>query len=694
MGKTTGKITRNMIRRWSFIGAVLALFAVSPLCAPPLVAGQSSKAPPNPASKPSSHPSSSAASDSSSNRSSDAKPAPNVSANPAGVTVPPDQLIQYLNQSIDLYHQTTIQQQIANQPQEQLLLYDNRQLATQSVQLAFQFAREQLEIMSADAASAPAARAAPSGSQQYNSLSQMLATIEKNLQSTQAEQAGDARKLAAATGAKRAELQSTIAELQGEIALAEARRDAVRNMLDFVGNSAKTGLSVNELRAEIDALASSVPAAGIAANASGQSRAAQPFSLTDGKAAPSNIWDLFADLFGLSAKLHSVNAMIADTNALLNTSNGLRAPFVARLRELSRQGNALAAEADTADRSQLAQERQQLDAIAAQFRHLAGAVIPLSKQRVLLDLYRKNLGSWRDVVYSQYKSDARGLAYRLGALAVLFAFVWGLSELWRRGVYRYVHEPRRRHQFLLIRKFTFWLVIALIVVLTFASKLGSFVTFAGLLSAGLAVALSTVLVSVIGYFFLIGKYGIRVGDRIEVSGIRGEVIEIGLARFHVMEIGAGDAPTGRVVAFSNSVVFQPTAGLFKQIPGAAFAWHEVTLTLPRDADFGAIKKNLLGAVESVLRDYHEQIESVYQQMEKTGLLMTERGLRPKLELHLTPGGIDATIRYPVDLQQASDIDARVSRELLNALERDTKLQTPEGPAIHLKTDVPAGARTG
>lgn len=665
-----------MIRRYFAIGLFLTLLA-----AMPLLAGQAS----NPSANAAANPASKASPDAVAK----ATPPSNSSLKVSSVSVSADQLIQYLNQSINLYHQTTIQQQIATQPQEQLLLYDNRQLANQSVQLAFQFARAQMEVISADSTSAVAANAA-AGSQQYNSLRQMLVTLDKNLKDTQAEQDGDSRKLATLSGAKRAEMQSTIAELQGEIALAQARRDAVRSMLEFVGNSASNGISTSGLRAEIDALASSVPAAGTSGG-SGQSRTAEPFALMGGKPAPSNIWDLFTDLFGLSSKLHTVNSMLDDTNTLLQTSDSLRAPFVAQLRDLSKQGDVLAAQADTADRSQLAQERQQLDAIAGQFRQLANAVIPLSKQRILLNLYQTNLGSWRGVIYNRYKSDARSLAYRLGALAVLFAIVFVLAEIWRRAVYRYVHEPRRRHQFLLIRRLTFWFVIFLIVILTFASKLGSFVTFAGLLTAGLAVALQNVLVSMVGYFFLIGKFGIRVGDRIEVSGISGEVIEIGLLRFHLMELGAGATPTGRVVAFPNSIVFQPTAGLFKQIPGATFAWHEVTLTVPREADFGAIKKNLLGAVEGVLHDYNSDLESVYNHMEKTGIVMSDHGLRPKLELHLKPAGIEATIRYPVDLQHASDIDARVSRELLTALERDSKLQTPEGPSIHLKTDVPTGA---
>src|SRR5258707_15767020 len=107
-----------------------------------------------------------------------------------------------------------------------------------------------------------------------------------------------------------------------------------------------------------------------------------------------------------------------------------------------------------------------------------------------------------------------------------------------------------------------WTAIGVILVLAFATQLGSAVTFAGLLTAGIAVALQNVIVSVVAYFFLIGKYGIRVGDRVQIAGVNGEVVDIGLVRIHVMELGGpGDAqPTGRIVALSNSIVFQPTAG--------------------------------------------------------------------------------------------------------------------------------------
>jgi small-conductance mechanosensitive channel len=607
------------------------------------------------------------------------------------VTTPPDRLIEFLNESVSLCRQTAIQQQLASQPQEQLLLYNSRQLANQSFQLALQFARAQVDEMAVQSASA--ATPMVSGvSQKYSSLRRMLASLDKQLHDAQAESDSDRQELEAAKGAKRSHLQSEIAELQGEIALAQARRDAVRSMLEFVGGSANNEIGPRALRAQVEALASSVPAASAAEP--GQPRGSSEASVfSEGKPAPSTIWDLFADLFSLFSKVRTVNGMIADTDVLLATSDTLRSPFITQLRTLSTRGDQLAAEADTADRATLEQERVQLDALAEQFKKVTASVIPLSKQRVLLNLYQDNLEKWRQTIHSRYKSDLGMLLIRLGVLGVVLAVLTGLSELWRRAIYRYVHEPRRRHQFLLLRKLAFWLAVAIILLITVAGKLGSVATFAGLLTAGVALALQNVLVSMVGYFFLIGKFGIRVGDRIEASGISGEVIEIGLVRFHVMELGAGATPTGRVVAFSNSIVFQPSAGLFKQIPGASFAWHQVTLTVPRDADFGLMNKHLVDAVERVLGDYREQIEAVYQKMEKTGILISDRGLRPQLEFHLTGNGVEETIRYPVELQHATEIDARVSRELLAVLERGAAMQTRESTAIHPNPDLAARAST-
>jgi small-conductance mechanosensitive channel len=221
-----------------------------------------------------------------------------------------------------------------------------------------------------------------------------------------------------------------------------------------------------------------------------------------------------------------------------------------------------------------------------------------------------------------------------------------------------------------------WVAVSLIVVLAFASQLGSAVTFAGLLTAGVAVALQNVIVSVVAYFFLIGKYGIRVGDRIQIAGVPGEVVDIGLVRIHVMELGGpGDAqPTGRIVAFSNSIVFQPTAGVFKQIPGTNFIWHELKLTMAPESDYHEAKERITKAVDAALEQYRESIESQRLVMEKNLSTISPTELRPKVRLHYTASGIEAIVRFPVDLEKAGEIDDHLMREVTAALDGEPKLK--------------------
>ena len=202
-------------------------------------------------------------------------------------------------------------------------------------------------------------------------------------------------------------------------------------------------------------------------------------------------------------------------------------------------------------------------------------------------------------------------------------------------------------------------------------------TFAGLITAGVAVALQNVIVSIVGYFFLIGKFGIRVGDRVQVGGVTGEVVDIGLVRFHLMELGSGAAasqPTGRVVAFSNAIVFQATAGLFKQIPGTNFIWHEIELTFAPESDYRVVRDRVDKAVDSAFAEYRENMERQRRQMEMSLTSISATELKPKARIHFTPSAIEVVIRFPVVLQKAAEIDDRIMRELFAAVDREPKLK--------------------
>ena len=612
------------------------------------------------------------------------------------------QVLQFLDQTIDWYHGLTVQQQLATTPADLATLYDNRQAATQAVRLAFDFARAEAAFITDDTA---ASRGQSAVLSQYQSLGQLQTRLDKQFKDTQAELAANQQKLETASAKNRPELQAQVSELQGELDLDGARRDAVHSMLEFVTGSSTNGLGASGLRAQIEALARTVPAvtqppaaASTAATVAGAASAATTAVVAPAKkTGTSGIWDMTSDAFALAAKIRSIDSLIRQTDALAATAKQLRAPYITQLKALSGRGDALGKQADTANSAVLQEERAQLDELAGQFKRLAAAVIPLSKQGVLLELYKRSLGNWQDAVRSEYRTDLRSLALRAGFLTLILVIVIAAAELWRRAVYRYVHDPRRRYQFLLLRRFVMWFLVAIIVAFAFASSLGSIVTFAGLITAGVAVAMQGVIVAIVGYFFLIGKFGIRVGDRVQIGGVTGEVIDVGLVRFHLMELGGGgaDGPTGRVVAFSNSIVFQVAAGLFKQIHGTNFVWHEITLTLAAQADYADVKKRLLAAVGNVLRDYQEEIERQTQEIARTVISTPVGSLQPRVQLRFVATGAEAVIRYPVDLKNAAEIDERVAHEVLKSLEQDPKVQLAAGTSagIRLTTALPGDAKS-
>ena len=139
--------------------------------------------------------------------------------------------------------------------------------------------------------------------------------------------------------------------------------------------------------------------------------------------------------------------------------------------------------------------------------------------------------------------------------------------------------------------------------------------------------------------------------------------------------GAGDSqPTGRIVAFSNSIVFQPTAGVFKQIPGTNFMWHELKLTLAPESDYHEAKARITKAVDAAFEQYRDSIEIQRLGMEKNLSTISPAELRPKVRLHYTPGGIEASVRFPADLEKAGEMDDHLMREVTAALDGEPKLK--------------------
>jgi len=605
--------------------------------------------------------------------------APPTQTTPSRAVMTGEQVIRILDETVDWYRTLGAQQQWATQPSDLLILYANRQIADRVIGLAFDLARANAELLSSEAEVAQKAAADTASSPQ--AMQRVQQQLDARRAELQAEITSLQRGLAARPKAQGGEMQARISQLQSELDLVNARRNLYSSIAQFTYQSDANGTGASALKAHIDAIAASLPssssgaapAAAAAGSPAGSVAASTALSASgsgsENGAGRIGIWDLASNVMRLADKLRIINTADRRTADLQNTFTQIGAPPQEKIKALSAQGDALAAQADSSSGAAPKGVRDQFDTLAWLFKQTAAIVIPLSREDVLLGQYRRNLTTWRDNAESQYFDALKALGVRVAILLGLLAAVFAGAEAWRRGVLRYVQEPRRRYQLLLVRRIVCWALAVTIVGFTFATDLGSLATFAGLLTAGLAVAMQSVLVSIVGYFFLIGKYGIRVGDRVQIGNVSGEVVDVGLVRLHLMELSGQPprGPTGRIVAFANSIVFQASGGIFKHIHGVNLAWHDITLALPPKADPYAMKEKLSAAANQVLSEYSEDIARQTREIQKTTSLNASDAAQTQVQLRFSASAVEALVRYPVQLQHAAEIDERMSQELMTAV---------------------------
>jgi small-conductance mechanosensitive channel len=586
-----------------------------------------------------------------------------------------DQVVRILDETVDWYRMLGIQQQSATQPSDLLILYANRQTADRVVALAFELARANAELLSSQAEMEQ--EEAPDSSSSPQALLRDQRNLDARRAAIQTEIAATQKQLAGPETAGRSELQTRVAELQSELDLVEARRNLQNSMVEFAHETDANGSGVSALKEHINAIAASIPAAtpgampelGAAdapAGTAGVGNTAPPGAEQIG-ASRFGIWDLTTNVLKLSSKLATIADIERRTDALQETFTQTRTAPERQIAALSARGDALGARAAKSATTEPKTTRDEYDTIAWLFQQTSSILVPLTKAGVLLDQYRNNLGSWRDSTRTQYRAALKTLAARTGLLLVLLAAVFGAGELWKRAAFNYVQDAARRHQLLLVRRVVIWAAALVIVGIAFATEASSFATFAGLLTAGVAVAMQSVLVSIVGYFFLIGKYGLRVGDHVQIGNVTGEVIDLGLVRLHLMELGPQHGPTGRVVAFANSVVFQASGGIFKQIPGVNLAWREVSLAIPADGDYAAVKTRLLDAAQRVLEDCRDELDRQTRELRKASSSRAADKAQAHVQLRFSSGAIEAIVRYPVPLQRAAEVEERMSRALFDAV---------------------------
>jgi small-conductance mechanosensitive channel len=612
----------------------------------------------------------------------------NIGIAQSGEQLDSNAVLDHLNRVISWYRRATTIIQPPGLPLDPIYQSNLEKMAGQAVRLAIQAAKATAALIPATGAPGGGATVVIASGQDLQKLQN---DINANIGALQAQIRDLGQQIAQAPRSKVADLSARRDQLQGELELDNARIQALQQLTTFVDlngeNSQKDLLGkINELERSVPELTSDgIPAA---KPNPAQSAAAKSQGLI-GKAIL---------LYDEIESIHEMKQLANETNAIRASADALRKPLQMLMRATLQQGRQLANTSVTPPTPQAATApatagrtapaaatspapsiatRQQFDAVTTRFKQLASAAVPVSQEIILLDQSQSTLKQWDEYIDRESRSTLHAIIFQISSIALALGVVWLLSEMWRRVTFRYVRDARRRRQFLVLRRVVVGFCMGLVLILGFVTEFSSLATFAGFITAGLAVGLQTILLSVAAYFFLVGRWGIRVGDRISVAGVTGDVVDVGLVRLYMMELagtGIDLFPTGRIVVLANSVLFQATMPLFKQVPGTEFTWHEVAAALQSGANYGLVEAKLLEAVSAVYSEYRPELERQHGNVERS-LDIPIRMPEPQGRLQLAEAGIEYAVRYPVSLNGVTETDEKVTKKILEVIDKTSELKT-------------------
>ncbi|MCB2057308.1 MAG: mechanosensitive ion channel [Novosphingobium sp.] len=275
-----------------------------------------------------------------------------------------------------------------------------------------------------------------------------------------------------------------------------------------------------------------------------------------------------------------------------------------------------------------------------------------------MDLIDTQLSAW----FAEFWTSKLAL-FLAGALVAVIAVrvLQGLAS-------RSIRDTASRYRVRKFIGFVGYLLVALILLSSLSERIGQFSVVFGVAGAGIAFSLQEVIASIAGWIAIQFGGFYRPGDRVQLGGIKGDVIDIGMLRTTLMEIGdwiSGDIYNGRVVRVANSFVFKEP--VYNYSGEFAFLWDEFTLPVRFGSDWRLASKLIVEAVEAEVGEYTEGARRNWAVMVNR-FLIEDAAVEPRVTVMITDNWIAFTARYVVDYRVRRKVKSAIMERLLIAFE--------------------------
>ena len=337
---------------------------------------------------------------------------------------------------------------------------------------------------------------------------------------------------------------------------------------------------------------------------------------------------------------------------------------------LTTEHNALEAKADAAPQPSTAPGVSEHAAKLAAIKERAA-------QRQLLSIYddrivtQKQLaaiyGKWATQVLLQHRIVLHLILGSLAFVASIVIVVLLCDALLVRLMSRPTIDRRRMLTLRAIFRLALQLLGVLLVALVIFGSPQQMPTILGLVTAGLTVVLQDFILAFFGWFVLMGKNGIRVGDWVEINGVGGEVTEIGLFRTVLFETGNWTDkghPTGRRVTFINS--FAIRGQYFNFSTTGQWLWDELSVSVPAGEDTYAMIERIHKAVIAATEKDAHIAEQEWKRGSRSGGL-SQFTAEATVNLRPSASGLDVLVRYVTRASDRADVRNKLFQKVLDVL---------------------------
>ncbi len=322
------------------------------------------------------------------------------------------------------------------------------------------------------------------------------------------------------------------------------------------------------------------------------------------------------------------------------------------------------AAAETADEEETA-------ALVERLRHLSNQVKTLAEldkrsqdTQQLAGVYQR----WAGVVDTNRRVVLHAMLMSLSAILAILLAVLLIDSLVRRSFARQT-DRKRLHHLRVVATIAIQLIGALLILLIVFGVPNQMSTMIGLATAGLTVVLKDYIVAFFGWFALMGPNGIRVGDWVEIEGVSGEVIDVGVLKTVLLETTGGAStghPTGRRVSFVNKFAIENH--YFNFSTAGQWLWDELRLTLPATGDAYHLAMQIRERVE---KETEADSGAAEQDWERVTRQYGSRpfSAKPAVDLRPSANGLDVIVRYVTHAPQRYEVKSRLFKAIVDLVHK-------------------------